>query len=89
MARFIAIHTVPGITEDQFNQVLSAVRKWRPDSRTTILKAYCNLAEGKLVTECEAADQSHFEEWIRQVGWPADAIHQVDLVHQVGHMWKL
>ena len=89
MARFIAIHTIPEITEEQFNETLGTVRKWRHDSRTTIVKVYCNLAEGKLVSECEAVEQSHFEEWLKQVGWPWDSIHRVDLVHQVGHIWKM
>ena len=43
MARFIAIHNVPGITEEDFRDKLNAVRKWRPDRRTTILKVYGDL----------------------------------------------
>jgi len=34
-------------------------------------------------------EQAHFEDWIKQVGWPCDAIYKVDLVHQVGHIWKV
>ena len=41
------------------------------------------------MSECEAVERSHFEEWIRQVGWPADAIYRIDLVHQVGNIWKV
>ena len=89
MARFIAVHTVRGITEEQVRASLDSSRKWRPDGRTTILKVYCNLAEGKLVSECEAVEQAHFEEWIRRVGWPADAIYRVDLIHQAGHIWTM
>ena len=89
MARFIALHTVPGITEDQFNNALGAVRNWRHDNRTTILKVYCNLSEGKLVSECEAVEQAQFEDWISKVGWPCDAIYQVDLIQQVGHIWRM
>ena len=89
MARFIAIHNVPGITEEDFRDKLNAVRKWRPDRRTTILKVYGNLEAGMLVTECEAVEQSHFEDWINLVGWPAASIHKVDMVCQVGNIWKL
>ena len=89
MARFIAIHTVRGITEEQFTGALALVRSWRPNGRTTILKVYCDLEEGRLVSECEAVERSHFEEWVKQVGWPADAIFQVDLIHQVGNIWKV
>ena len=89
MARFIAIHHVPGITEEEFRDKLEAVRKWRPDLRTTILKVYGDLGNGRLVSECEAAEQAHFEDWIKLVGWPAESIHKVDLICQVGNIWKM
>ena len=89
MARFIAIHTVPGITEEAFREKLNTTRKWRPDQRTTILKVYGDLEQGRLVSECEAMEQSHFEDWIKLVGWPAESIHRVDLICQVGNIWKL
>ena len=89
MARFMAIHSVPEITEEKFREALAEARNWRPDRRTTIVKVYCNLAEGKLVSECEAVEQGHFEDWINRVGWSCDAIYQVDLIHQVGHIWKV
>jgi hypothetical protein len=89
MARFIAIHNVPGITEADFQEKLNAVRKWRPDRRTTILKVYGDLQKGMLISECEAVEQSHFEDWIKMVGWPAQAIHKVDMICQVGNFWKV
>ena len=89
MTRFIAVHNVPGITEEDFRDKLNAVRKWRPDRRTTILKVYGNLESGRLVSECEAVEQSHFEDWISMVGWPVESIHKVDMVCQVGNFWKL
>jgi hypothetical protein len=89
MARFIAIHNVPGITEADFQEKLNAVRKWRPDRRTTILKVYGDLQKGMLISECEAVEQSHFDDWIEMVGWPAQAIHKVDVICQVGNFWKV
>jgi hypothetical protein len=89
MTRFIAIHNVPGITEEDFQEKLNAVRKWRPDRRTTILKVYGDLQKGMLISECEAVEQSHFEDWIKMVGWPAQAIHKVDMICQVGNFWKM
>jgi hypothetical protein len=89
MARFLAIHSVPDISEEKFQESLDGVKNWRPDRRTTIVKVYCNLAEGKLFSECEAVEQAHFEDWIKQVGWPCDVIYKVDMVHQVGHIWKV
>lgn len=89
MARFIAIHKVSGITEEEFRDKLDAVRKWRPDRRTTVLKVYGDLKDGTLVTECEAVEQAHFEDWINMVGWPAQSIHKVDLICQVGNIWNV
>ena len=89
MARFLAIHNVSGLTEDQFREKLSAVSKGRPDRRTTILKGDGDLEHGKLVTECEAVAQGHFEDGIKMTGWPAESIFNVDLVMQVGNIWKL
>ena len=89
MARFLAIHNISGLTEEEFREKLGSVSKWRPDRRTTILKVYGDTEHGKLVTECEAVEQSHFEDWMKLVGWPAESIYQVDLVCQVGNIWKL
>ena len=89
MARFIAIHKVSGITEKEFRDKLAAVRKWRPDRRTTVLKVYGDLEGGTLVTECEAVERAHFEDWINMVGWPAQSIHKVDLICQVGNIWNV
>lgn len=89
MARFLAIHSISNLSEAEFREKLGAVNKWRPDRRTTILKVYADTKRGKLVTECEAAEQSHFEDWMKLVGWPAESIYQVDLVCQVGNIWNL
>ena len=89
MVRFLATHNIDGLTEAEFREKLGAVSKWRPDRRTTILKVYADTSRGKLVTECEAAEKSHFEDWMKMVGWPAEAIYEVDLVCQVGNFWKL
>jgi hypothetical protein len=89
MARFMALHTMPDMTKEKFESALKDVKNWRPDRRTTIVKIYCNLDDGKMVSECEAVEQAHFEDWLKQVGWPYDSIHKVDLVHQVGHIWEV
>ena len=59
------------------------------DRRTTILKVYGDLEQGRLISECEAVEQSHFEDWLNLVGWPASSINRVDIVCQVGTFWKL
>ena len=81
--------TSPGITEAEFRDKLNAVRKWRPDRRTTVLKVYGDLENGRLVSECEAVEQAHFEDWLKMVGWPAESINKVDIICQVGSFWKL
>ena len=67
----------------------NGVAKWRPDRRTTILKVYADFKSGTMVSECEAAEQSHFEDWINLAGWPAASIHRVDIICQVGNFWKM
>ena len=89
MPRFMAFHTVPGITEKAFKAALDQSKKWRPDRRTTILKAYCNFSDGKIVSECEAADVAQFEEWINGTGWSHEAIYKVDIVQQTGNFWPV
>ena len=89
MARFMALHTIPDMSQEKFESALKDVKNWRPDRRTTIVKIYCNLSDGKMVSECEAVEQAHFEDWLKLVGWPYDSIHKVDLVHQVGHIWAV
>ena len=89
MSRFVAVHNVPGITEDQFREKLNAANKWRPNRQTTILKVYGNLEKGKVVSECEAVEQAHFEEWINRTGWPLESIHKVDIICQAGSIWKM
>ena len=89
MPRFMAFHTVPGITESAFRMALDESNKWRPDRRTTILKAYCNFSDGKIVSECEASDREQFKEWIDGTGWSGEAIYKVDIVQQAGNFWSL
>ena len=89
MTRFMAIQSVPGLTEQEFRQVFSTPRGWKPGGGATILKVYCDLDRGKVFTECEAVQQSHFEDWMKRVGWSYDAIYTVDLVHQTGSIWRL
>lgn len=93
MARFLATHTIADLTEADLREKLGAytggVAKWRPDRRTTILKVYADPANGKLFTECEAAEQSHFQDWLTLTGWPPESIHQITLIFQTGDLWQV
>ncbi len=93
MPRFLATHSISGLTESELREKLGAytggVSKWRPDRRTTILKVYADTSSGTVFTECEAVEQQHFEDWMKMAGWPADAVHQIDLIFQTGDMWRV
>ena len=47
MTRYMAIQSVPGLTEQEFRQVFSTPRGWKPGGGATILKVYCDLDRGK------------------------------------------
>ena len=34
-------------------------------------------------------EQSHFEDWMKLAGWPADEVYQVDLIFQTGDLWRV
>ena len=89
MSRFIAICEMPGITDEQFRQTFDRVRKWRPDRRTWIVKAYCDLSDGRLVVECEAPERASFEGWLSNTHWKVDGIYGVDLIHEAGAVWPM
>ena len=89
MSRFIAICAEPSITEEQFRETFDRVRKWRADRRTWVVKAYCNLNEGKVLVECEAPERAPFEEWLRNTGWTVDGVYGVDLIHEAGAIWPV
>jgi hypothetical protein len=89
MARFVAICEKPGVTDSQFRQCFDRVKKWRPDRRTYVVKAYCNLSEGKLIAECEASEKAAFEEWLKGTGWKVNSLYQVNLIHEAGSIWPV
>ena len=89
MARFVAICEKPGITDSQFRQCFDRMKKWRPARRTYVVKAYCNLSEGKVIAECEAAEKAAFEEWLKSTGWKVNGTYQVNLIHEAGSIWPV
>jgi hypothetical protein len=89
MARFVAIAETPGLTEAQFRQTFDRMRKWRPERRTWIIKAYCSLADARVVVECEAPERQPFEAWLQKTGWKIAHLHQVDFIHEAGDIWPM
>ena len=51
MSRYLAVGEMPQISEAEFRDALDAVKKWRIDRQSWVIKAYCNLERGKLVIE--------------------------------------
>lgn len=89
MPRFVAIAEMPRITEQQFRQTFDAVKKWRYERRSWVVKAYCSLSDGKLVVECETADRTSFEQWLKNTGWKVSGVYQVNLIHEAGSVWPV
>jgi Zn finger protein HypA/HybF involved in hydrogenase expression len=89
MARFLAIGEVPALSEEQFRQHFDTIRKWRPERRTWMVKAYCNLSEGKVVIECETPERESFEAWLSKTGWKVHDIYRIDLIHEAGAIWPM
>ncbi len=89
MARFVALCEKPGITEAQFRETFDRVKKWRPDRRTFIVKAYCDISDGKVIAECEALEKTPFEVWLKGTGWKVNAILPVNFIHEAGSVWPV
>jgi hypothetical protein len=91
MARFVAVSDVPGMTEAQFREALGPVKKWRFGSRrrSWIIKAYCNLDQGKVVVECETPDRAEFEQWLEGTGWKTDDLYPVSFIHEAATIWPV
>ena len=47
VARFMAIHSVPDITEEKFREALAEARNWRPDRRDHYCKGLLQSGRGK------------------------------------------
>ena len=89
MARYMAIGDAPGITEEGFRGALGEIRKWRFDRRGWIIKAYCNVDQGKIVAECEASDQQQFESWLAKTGWKINGVYRVNYIHEAAAIWPV
>mgnify|MGYP001609484332 CR=1 FL=1 len=88
MARFLAVCSQPGVNEAKFKESLGAFKKWRPDRWTFVTKAYA-CSDGLVVAECEARQKGDFEQWLKGTGWKVESIHQVDVIHESGQLWKV
>ena len=89
MTRYVAVCKESKVTDDDFKGRLDRIRKWRPDRRTWIIKAYYARDEGKIIVECETPDKAHFEQWLADTEWPVDDIYEVHLIHEAGTIWPL
>ena len=89
MARFFAVAEAPDLDGARFRDALGAMPRWRFDRHAWIVKAYCIPATSTVYVECEAPDRARFERWLRDTGWKASEIHEIDLVFEAGAIWPL
>ncbi len=89
MPRFVAVAEAPNLSEESFRAALGTMRKWRFDRRAWIVKAYSSQSDASVVVECEAPNQAQFEGWLRDSGWQARSIKEVELVFEDGTIWPL
>lgn len=78
MQRFLAVHTLPGITEEQ----ITALVKNHPPFPTGVVCrwTYVNFEEGKGFCDWIAPNKEAILEWLRAVNMPYDALYPVRML---------
>lgn len=82
MARYIGIHTLPGFTREMLAQASPALEELsgRRGSDTQFLRAYSSFKEGRVVCEFEAPSKENVASAYAQLGFPYDAIVEVEAI---------
>ena len=89
MPRWIAIGTAPGWDDlDKFRDEMSESSKWRPDPRTTITTVTA-LADGRMLAECHAVEQSLFDARLEAKGWNVESVTPITHLAQAGSVWEI
>jgi hypothetical protein len=78
-------HTMPAgaFSEAQLRQLAQAAQQ---DPEVKGYRSFVNLAEGKAICVMEAANKDAVASWFAKVGMPFDAITQVELEGERGHI---
>ncbi len=78
MQRFIAVHTLPGMTEEQLRQLLQNHPPFPPG--VLCRWTYCNLEESKFFCDWAAPSKEAILEWFRTAGIAYDALYPVRIM---------
>lgn len=89
MSRFVAVVNASADAEQQFREALGSMRRWRFDKRGWVVKAFCNARSGKIYIDAEASSREHLDTWLREAGWRAERIDEIDLIFEEGLLFPL
>lgn len=89
MARYLAIGSAPEISEATFRETFDAVKKWRIDRHSWLVKVYCNVNNGKVAVECEAPSQEVLMDWMEKNDWNIEDVYQINLIHEGSAVWTV
>ena len=73
MPRFIAVHTIPTMTEER----VIALAKNKVPKGIAWKKTYCDFTDGKFFCDWEAANKEAIEEYFKTEKFRFDAIYPV------------
>jgi hypothetical protein len=88
MHKFMCSHTLPAgeMTRDQVCQVSEAAQH---DSAVRGYRSFINLSEGKACCVLEADDRQSIAAWFQKMGFPFDAIVEVEYEGDRGEIHDL
>ncbi len=81
MARYVSVHTLPGFTREMLAQATPYLDK---QEGARFFRAYSSFAEGRVVCEWEAADKDKVAKAFTALGFPYDAINEVEAICDMG-----
>lgn len=77
MPRFLACHTVPGVTQQMLEQMAKAAQQ---DPAVKGINSYTSLSEGVVHCIFEAPNKEALAKWFKKMKLPYDRITKVELV---------
>ena len=86
MPRFIACHTMPGVTRAMMEQASQAAQN-HPQVKG--VASYSNLSQGIVHCVFDASSQEALAEWFQKMEIPYDRIVRVELEGELGRFREL